>query len=86
MKFKYYVRDTEQKVRESICPDYKYVLMSKNGKGEYKYNSIHKSLELASKKQASLICDYLRHPFDFCDWYKPICDDFFKICELEIRE
>lgn len=86
MKFKYYVFGTEQKVRESTCPDYKYVLMCKNGKGVYKVHSCHKSLELAYKRQVSLISDYLRHPYDFCDWYKPTSDDFFKICDLEILE
>lgn len=86
MKFKYYVFGTEQKVRESVCPDYKYVLMCKNGKGEYKVHSIHKSFVLASKRKATLICDYLRHPFDFCDWYQPFSSDFFKICDLEVRE
>lgn len=85
MKFKYYVFGTDLKARVSTCPDYKYVLMCKNGKGIYKVHSCHKSLELASKRQSHLILDYFRHPFDFCDWYKPISDDFFKICELEIR-
>ena len=85
MKFKYYVFGTDQKVRESNCPDYKYVLMWKNAYGEYKCFSCHTTLKLASDKQARMICDYVRHPFDFCVWYKPLSDDFFKICELEIR-
>ena len=85
MKFKYYVRDTFQKVRVSNRSDYKYALMFKNSKGKYKCESCHTSLELVSKKQAHLICDFLRHPLDFCNWYKPTQEDFFKIVELEIR-
>lgn len=85
MKFKYYVRDTIQKVRVSNRSDYKYALMSKNSKGEYKCESCHTSLELASNKRDHLICDYLRHPWDFFEWYKPYREDFFKIIELEIR-
>ena len=85
MKFKYYVKYTLQKVRESNRSNYKYALMSKNVKGEYKCVSCHGSLELASEKQVHLVCDYLRHPWDFCEWYKPSQDDFFKIVELEIR-
>ena len=84
-KNKYYVKGTNILARVSFR-EYSFALMRKTLNGEYIVLSCHSTRENAMAVAKSLRNEFMRHPQDFSSWYRPTDIDFFRICELEIRD